>query len=242
MNEMQVFQNSEFGELGVLEIEGKPYFPAKAAAKILGYKDTTNAIKQHCRWVVKHHLPHPQNPSKTIEMNFIPEGDLYRLITHSKLPGAERFEKWVFDEVLPTIRRTGGYGQVDVTAIIMQTATAVCAEMVKQLTPLFERVIRAAAVPGYEVSSTQVTTTEAWRASYHPGPRKKVVSRPPAASGQLRIETFPAEVRQAVDEMMEQMVEEQALNFSEIARYCNRMNCMISSPSVRRYYDKYFNR
>ena len=85
------------------------------------------------------------------------------------------------------------------------------------------------------------TTTEAWRASYHSGPRKKVVSRPPAASGQLRIETFPAEVRQAVDEMMEQMMEEQALNFSEIARYCNRVGCMISSPSVRRYYDKYFN-
>ena len=82
-NEMQVFQNSEFGELGVLELDGKPYFPARASAKILGYKDSTNAIKQHCRWVVKHHLPHPQNPSKEIEMNFIPEGHLYRLITHS---------------------------------------------------------------------------------------------------------------------------------------------------------------
>ena len=92
------------------------------------------------------------------------------------------------------------------------------------------------------ILSERETTTEAWRASYHPGPRKKVVSRPPAASGQLRIETFPAEVRQAVDEMMEQMMEEQALNFSEIARYCNRVGCMISSPSVRRYYDKYFNR
>lgn len=56
MNEMQVFQNSEFGELGVLDVNGKPYFPAKAAAKILGYKDTTNAIKQHCKGVVKHHL------------------------------------------------------------------------------------------------------------------------------------------------------------------------------------------
>ena len=242
MNEMQVFQNSEFGKLGVLEIEGKPYFPANRCAKVLGYKRPNDALHAHCRYTAKYRIPHPQNPSKEIEVNFIPEGDLYRLITHSKLPGAERFEKWVFDEVLPTIRRTGGYGQVDVTAIIMQTATAVCVEMVKQLTPLFERVIRAAAVPGYEVSSAQVTTTEAWRASYHPGPRKKVVSRPPAASGQLRIETFPAEVRQAVDEMMEQMMEEQALNFSEIARYCNRVGCMISSPSVRRYYDKYFNR
>lgn len=134
MNEMQVFQNSEFGELGVLDVNGKPYFPAKAAAKILGYKDTTNAIKQHCKGVVKHHLPHPQNPSKEIEMNFIPEGDLYRLITHSKLPAAERFEKWVFDEVLPSIRQTGGYGSqaamgklveqlTQVTASLMQVAT-----------------------------------------------------------------------------------------------------------------------
>lgn len=242
MNEMQVFQNSEFGELGVLEIEGKPWFPATACAKMLGYANPWKAINDHCKKDGLTKCEVIDNLGRTQSAKFITEGNLYRLIVHSKLPGAERFEKWVFDEVLPTIRRTGGYGQVDVTAIIMQTATAVCAEMVKQLTPLFERVIRAAAVPGYEVSSTQVTTTEAWRASYHPGPRKKVVSRPPAASGQLRIETFPAEVRQAVDEMMEQMVEEQALNFSEIARYCNRMNCMISSPSVRRYYDKYFNR
>lgn len=109
MNGLQIFQNSEFGELGVMEQAGKPYFPATACARILGYKDTTNAIKQHCRWVVKHHLPHPQSPGKMIEMNFIPEGDLYRLIAHSKLPSAERFEVWVFDEVLPSIRQTGGY-------------------------------------------------------------------------------------------------------------------------------------
>ena len=66
MNEMQVFQNSEFGELGVLEIEGKPYFPAKAAAKILGYKDTTNAIKQHCNGVVKHHLPTDKGEARAV--------------------------------------------------------------------------------------------------------------------------------------------------------------------------------
>lgn len=112
MNEMQVFQNSEFGSLGVLEINGKPHFPATACAKILGYADPKDAIKRHCRCVLKHRLPHPQNPGKEIEMNFILEGDLYRLITHSKLPAAERFERWVFDEVLPSIRQTGGYGSM----------------------------------------------------------------------------------------------------------------------------------
>lgn len=115
MNEMQVFQNSEFGELGVLEIKGKPYFPATACAKILGYAKPHNAIAQHCRYSLKQGVPHPQNPNKVVEMNFIPEGDLYRLIVHSKLPSAERFERWVFDEVLPSIRRTGSYGNQGAT-------------------------------------------------------------------------------------------------------------------------------
>lgn len=128
MNEMQVFQNSEFGELGVLEIEGKPYFPAKAAAKILGYKDTTNAIKQHCKGVVKHHLP---TKGGVQTLNFIPEGDLYRLITHSKLPAAERFEKWVFDEVLPSIRRTGGYGNQAALGTVVEQLTQVTAALMQ---------------------------------------------------------------------------------------------------------------
>lgn len=134
MNEMQVFQNSEFGELGVLEIEGKPYFPANRCAKVLGYKRPNDALHAHCRYTAKYRIPHPQNPSKEIEVNFIPEGDLYRLITHSKLPAAERFEKWVFDEVLPSIRKTGGYGSqaalghlveqlTQVTAALMQVAS-----------------------------------------------------------------------------------------------------------------------
>ena len=134
MNEMQVFQNSEFGELGVLELEGKPWFPANRCAKVLGYKRPNDALHAHCRYTAKYRIPHPQNPSKEIEVNFIPEGDLYRLITHSKLPGAERFEKWVFDEVLPSIRKTGGYGSqaalghlveqlTQVTAALMQVAS-----------------------------------------------------------------------------------------------------------------------
>lgn len=108
-NELQIFSNEEFGEIRTLEIDGKPYFVASDIAKALGYKDSTNAIKQHCRWVVKHHIPHPQSKTKTLRVNVIPEGDIYRLITHSELDSAEQFESWVFDEVLPTIRKTGGY-------------------------------------------------------------------------------------------------------------------------------------
>ena len=109
MNELQKFRNTEFGELSVLEIDGKPHFPATACARVLGYSHPENAIHKHCRCSLKRGVPHPQNPHKTIEMNFIPEGDLYRLIVHSRLPAAERFEKWVFEEVLPSIRQSGGY-------------------------------------------------------------------------------------------------------------------------------------
>lgn len=109
MNELMLFTNEEFGEIRGVEIEGKPYVVAKDVAKALGYKDTTNAIKQHCKWVVKYHLPHPQSNSKTIEVNMIPEGDVYRLIIKSKLPSAQKFEEWVMDEVLPSLRKTGKY-------------------------------------------------------------------------------------------------------------------------------------
>ena len=89
--------------------EGKVLFCASDVAKALGYSNDSKAIKDHCRWVTKRYLPHPQSPSKKIQMSFIPEGDVYRLITHSKLPSAEKFESWVFDEVLPLIRKHGVY-------------------------------------------------------------------------------------------------------------------------------------
>lgn len=109
MSELQIFENQEFGQMRVVVIYGKPYVAATDAARALGYKNPRDAVNRHCRWVVKHDVPHPQNPAKTLQINFIPEGDLYRLIVHSELPSAERFESWVFDEVLPQIRKTGGY-------------------------------------------------------------------------------------------------------------------------------------
>lgn len=109
MNRLQVVSNEVFGQLQVMELDGKVYFPATDCAKMLGYSNTNDAIKRHCRWVVKHDLPHPQNEKKVIQKNFIPEGDLYRLIVKSQLPAAEQFERWVFDEVLPDIRKHGMY-------------------------------------------------------------------------------------------------------------------------------------
>ncbi len=108
-SEIQIFKNEQFGEIRTIEENGKVLFCASDIAKALGYSNPRDAISKHCRCVAKRDVPHPQNPNKQIEMSFIPEGDVYRLIAHSKLPSAEKFESWVFDEVLPSIRKHGAY-------------------------------------------------------------------------------------------------------------------------------------
>ncbi|MGE7136204.1 BRO-N domain-containing protein [Luteibacter sp. NPDC031894] len=92
----------------VVEIDGEPWFVGRDVATALGYADTTNAIKQHCRGVAKHH-PILDSLGRTQEARVLNEANVLRLIVNSNLPAAEKFEAWVFEEVLPTIRRTGTY-------------------------------------------------------------------------------------------------------------------------------------
>ena len=110
MNDIIIFNNPEFGTVRTLEeANGTVLFAATDVALALGYTNTRDAISRHCRCVVKRDVPHPQAPDKTIEMSFIPESDLYRLVFSSKLPTAEKFTDWVTTEVLPQIRKTGSY-------------------------------------------------------------------------------------------------------------------------------------
>lgn len=86
---------------------GEPLFCGKDVATILGYKRTSNALQQHCKGAA---IQGPlETGGGTQQVRFITEGDLYRLIVGSKLPAAERFEKWVFEDVLPAVRKHGGY-------------------------------------------------------------------------------------------------------------------------------------
>lgn len=133
MNDLKVFSSSEFGELGVMLIDGKEYFPATQCAKLLGYKNPQEVIRDKCKGVRK--MLTPSNGGNQ-QVNYIPEGDLYRLIVSSKLPAAEKFERWVFDEVLPSIRQKGSYGGIDIEKLITRTATAVASEIMKQIVPV----------------------------------------------------------------------------------------------------------
>ena len=111
MNQMEIFKNPEFGSIRTFELDGKVLFCGKDIAKALGYQRTADAITAHCKGVCV--LPTP-SAGGIQNTKFITEGDVYRLIAHSKLPGAERFERWVFDEVLPSIRKHGAYMTEDI--------------------------------------------------------------------------------------------------------------------------------
>ena len=123
--DLQLFESPVFGTIEVLTLNGKEYFPATKVATILGYSNPRDAIARHCikdkPWVVKHDVwvqtgvqANGEPSMRKTEVNFIDEGNLYRLIVKSKLPQAQQFERWVFDEVLPMIRRTGMYISDDV--------------------------------------------------------------------------------------------------------------------------------
>lgn len=105
-NDITVFDNPEFGSIRTLEIEGQPFWVAADVTRILGYKKNDQAVKQHCEHPLKRGVLTRTGEKQAY---FIPECDLYRLIVHSKLKSARRFEKWIFEEVLPQIRRTGSY-------------------------------------------------------------------------------------------------------------------------------------
>lgn len=106
-NEIQIFNNPKFGNVRMIEENGNVLFCGNDVASALGYKSPKDAISTHCRGAVKRRLTDALGREQ--ETVFIPEGDIYRLAARSKLPGADEFESWIFDEVLPSIRRIGAY-------------------------------------------------------------------------------------------------------------------------------------
>ncbi len=104
-----IFENPEFGKVRTMAIDGNPWFMGKDVAQALGYTNTNKALNDHCRpdgVTFRYPIDNLGRPQKA---KYISEGNVYRLITHSKLPAAEKFERWVFDEVIPSIRKHGAY-------------------------------------------------------------------------------------------------------------------------------------
>lgn len=106
MNDLKIFENERFGRIRTVKDGDRVLFCGSDIAKSLGYVNPNKAVNDHCRAITKRATP---ISGKNQYINFIGEGDVYRLIASSRLPQAIEFERWVFDDVLPTIRKTGGY-------------------------------------------------------------------------------------------------------------------------------------
>ena len=111
MNNLQIYENQEFGSIRTVTINGEPWFVGKDVAVALGYKDTSDALKKHVDSedkLTRQFADSGQNR----EMYVINESGMYALIFGSKLESAKRFKHWVTSEVLPAIRKTGKYEMV----------------------------------------------------------------------------------------------------------------------------------
>lgn len=107
--DLQIFKNDDCGEIRIVEENGKVWFCSKDVATALGYADTKKAVIQHCKEDGVAIYPLIDSMGREQQAKFINEGNVYRLITHSKLPSAQKFESWVFDEVIPSIHKHGAY-------------------------------------------------------------------------------------------------------------------------------------
>ncbi|MBO3445851.1 phage antirepressor KilAC domain-containing protein [Clostridium sp. CCUG 7971] len=152
MGGLQIFNNSEFGELSVVVKDNKEYIEAIPVAQILGYSNPRAAIISHCKkegvifydvGVVTGKKCDLTNAIQYVSKKFIDEGNLYRLIIKSKLPSARKFEKWIMEEVIPSIRNHGAYLNDDVISktlenpdFIIQLATKLKVEKESKLIAL----------------------------------------------------------------------------------------------------------
>ncbi len=250
MNELKVFNNNEFGNIRTINVDNQVWFVGKDVAKCLGYENTKKAVKLHVDnedkiWGCK--MDTPSNSDKIIGSQnttpsnedvfylidnvgrkqypiFINESGLYSLILSSKLPKAKKFKHWVTSEVLPTIRKTGSYGSSNIDVkLIAEIAT---------------------------ISATQVATIMMKEFSKNTKYNEDVIQNEdislknsilfPDNSQKLKVECFPEEFKDELDDIFVQMKENENINFSAISRYCYKKGYPISNVSLARYFKKNF--
>lgn len=121
-NTLTVFNFNQNQVRTVIDSDGTPLFCGKDVCEILGYTNASKAMGDHCKGVTKRYPL--QTAGGVQEVRFIAEPDLYRLIVSSQMPTAQEFEKWVFEDVLPTIRKTGQYRLEYVAPSVVDTAAS----------------------------------------------------------------------------------------------------------------------
>lgn len=196
----KIFNNRQFGALEVVLIDGKEFFPAIDCAEMLGYTNPRKAIIDHCKTPgvtirdvgVETGTKADGTPAiQIVQKKYINEGNLYRLITHSKLPAAEKFESWVFDEVIPDIRRTGMYGM---STAVSSDAAAMSSEMIAKIVAVTvtETIRQLMPLIGAE---KQMQAEE-------PIAEEVIVAKIKRRKSPGKIEKMPESVQRAVNEML----------------------------------------
>lgn len=221
MNELTVFQNQEFGRLRTTEIEGEIWFIGKDVAQALGYTNHRKALADHVDpedklqgegVTIRDPIGREQHPT------VINESGLYSLVLSSKLPGAKRFKHWVTSEVLPSIRKHGGYGNgvsaEQVIEIAQHMSAAMGAELVKQL----KDVLAPAPQPAQE-EVVLVDPEPQRRRRYH-----------------SVITMLDPDLQREVDEMLAN----NRYTYTDIVQFLKENGIRISVSSICRYAQRYF--
>ena len=216
MNELTVFQNQEFGRLRTADIKDEVWFVGKDVARALGYTNPQKAIRDHV-----------DDEDRTVNEMFtvngtpitlINESGVYSLILSSKLPGAKRFKHWVTSEVLPSIRKHGGYGNgvsaEQMVEIAQRMAAAMGAEIVKQL-----KDVLAPSTPSVQEEVVLMDPAPRRRQRYH-----------------SVITMLDPELQREVDEMLES----NRYTYVDIVQFLKENGVGISVSSICRYAKRYF--
>lgn len=179
MNEMRIFQNKAFGAVRVVEHNGAPWFVGNDVAKALGYERPNDAVNAHCKKINK--FSYGNSPQGAMPYNIIPESDVYRLVMRSNLPGAVEFQDWVCEEVIPTIRKSGGYLATkpdDTPETILARAVLIAQDTLKRV----------------EAERDEAVRTKAWI-----GSRREASAMATAASAARRAKALEAQLGLAGD-------------------------------------------
>ncbi len=212
MNNLQVFNNSEFGNIRTVEENGQIWFCGKDVAEALGYANSKKAVLDHCKVDGVTICSLIDSMGRNQQAKFINEPNLYRLITHSKLPSAEKFEKWVFEEILPAIRRTGTYGVEQIVTVtesaqkdnvpeIYLEASKIMAACLEGNRPYVLNILRHV-VPDIDCSDAEEKVTEI---------KTTTVVEPQEAKKKCHTEGVPIDINKMLAEMASQNISVEVL-------------------------------
>ena len=235
MNELKIFQFEDFGEIRTLMEGDKVLFCGNDVAKALGYTKPRNAISTHCRGALKRGVGVETGTKRDgtaaiqeVNMLFIPEGDVYRLITHCKLPRAILFERWVYDEVLPAMRK----GELLHNGVVINELRDLNKNMlnlVGGVTKLAEKVTDIERrVSNLENGGGQASETSMYEINVEV---KRKHRRLPSLILQM-----PLEIQNLINEMIDNYVK-----YEEISKKITSKGYSVSSSAVGRYALKYVN-